>query len=269
MNGNSSHMTQAGMKDIAKTSIWTLRARSEEHLQAHSLFRDDKAIEWIRQIPWPEELDEWYTPYAQTGVSIRTRVFDDLVQKHLDRAERPLVVELGCGVSSRYHRIGTGRCQWIDLDLPDAIDVRRKLDPETPEHQYLSGSLLDSGWMDSIESLKAGDIIFVAEGLLMYFEKHQILELMQAMQRRFPQAVFIFDTQGEKAKQLNDRFTRLVNAPLKWVVRNPSDLGDLPVTVLSVTSLFGAYPRRHGLSRLLYWVPAMRNINLFVESRLA
>jgi len=259
---------QAGMQDIAKTSIWTLRARSEEHLQAHALFRDDKAIEWSRQIPWPEELDEWYSPYAQTGISIRTQVFDDLVQKHLDRADRPLVVELGCGVSSRYHRIGKGRCQWIDFDLPGVIDVRRTLDPETPQHHYLPGSLLDFGWMDSIESQQTGEILFVAEGLLMYFEKPQVLELLEAMQQRFPQAVFIFDTQGEKAKKLNDRFTRLVNAPLKWVVRKPSDLGDLPVTVLSVTSLFGAYPGRLGLSRLLYWVPAMRNINLFVESRL-
>lgn len=259
---------QAGIKDIGKTSIWTLRARSEEHLQNHALFRDDKAIEWIRRIPWPTELDEWYSPYAQMGISIRTRVFDDLVQKHLQLAHQPLVVELGCGVSSRYHRIGAGRSQWLDFDLPDVIDVRRTLDPETPEHRYLSGSLLDSGWMDTVESQEAGDLVFIAEGLLMYFEKQQVLELLQEMQRRFHHAVFIFDTQGEKAKKINDRFTRLVNAPLKWVVRNPSDLGELPVTVLSVTSLFGAYPRRLGLARLLYWVPAMRNINLFVESRL-
>ncbi|MGD8631571.1 MAG: class I SAM-dependent methyltransferase, partial [Gammaproteobacteria bacterium] len=224
---------QAGIKDIGKTSIWTLRARSEEHLQPHALFRDDKAIEWIRQVPWPVELNEWYSPRAQMGISIRTRVFDDLVQKHLQIVDRPLVVELGCGVSSRYHRIGKGRCQWLDFDLPDVIEVRRRLDPETEEHRYLSGSLLDNDWMDAVESQRTGDVIFVAEGLLMYFEQSQILELLRKMGRRFPNAVFIFDTQGEKAKKINNKFTRLVNAPLKWVVREPADLGELPVTVLS------------------------------------
>lgn len=261
-------MEQAAMKDIGKTSIWTLRARSEEHLQPHALFKDEKAIEWVRRIPWPAELDEWYSPYAQMGISIRTRVFDDLVQKHLEMANRPLVVELGCGVSSRYHRIGVGRCQWIDFDLPDVIAVRCTLDPETPEHRYLSGSVLDSAWMDVVESQKARDIIFVAEGLLMYFEKAEVLQLLHLMAERFPGCAFIFDTQGEKAKKHNDKFTRLVNAPLKWVVRKPSDLCELPVTVQSITSLFGTYPRRLGLARLLYWVPSMRNINLFVESLL-
>ena len=262
-------MTAMALKDVAKTAVWTLRARAEEHQQAHALFHDDKAIEWIQRIPWPEELDEWYSAYAQTGISVRTRVFDDLVSKHIDRLDRPLVVELGCGLSSRYYRIGQGASQWLDFDLPDVIQARRELASETDKHRYLAGSLLDYDWMESVrQQQSSGDLILIAEGLLMYFDKAQVMALLQEMQRQFPGAVFIFDTQGEKAKKMNERFTQKVNAPLKWVVENPNGLRDLPLETLSVTSLFGHYPSRLGIARLLYWVPAMRNINLFVESRL-
>ena len=261
-------MMTAALQDIAKTSIWTLRARSEEHRQPNALFRDEKAIDWIQRIPWPQELDEWYSPYAQTGISVRTRVFDDLVRKHLAAMGQPLVVEMGCGLSSRYHRIGSGFSQWIDFDLPDVIQARNELDPETDQHHYLAGSLLDTTWMAAVEERQAGEVIFIAEGLLMYFEKDKILDLIVQLKQHFPNAVFIFDTQGEKAKKLNDRFTRLVNAPLKWVLKNRHDLEGLPLTILSVSSLFQHYPRRLGMARLLYYVPAMHNINLFVESRL-
>lgn len=261
-------MTGNALEDIAKTSIWTLRARSEEHLQPHALFRDEQAIEWSRQIPWPSELDEWYTHRAQTGVCIRTKVFDDLVQKHIETMNHPLVVELGCGLSSRYHRIGTGCTQWIDFDLPDVIRTRRELDPETEEHRYLAGSLLDYSWLQKINQEHQGGVILVAEGLLMYFEPEQVLQTIEEMKQHFPGAIFIFDTLGKKAKQIGEKFTLRANAPLKWVVKNKRNVHALPLKIFNVTSLFEHYKQRLGIARLMYWVPAVRNMNLFVESQL-
>ena len=172
-------MTNMVLKDVAKTAVWTLRARAEEHLQANALFRDDKAIEWMQRIPWPEELDEWYSDYAQTGISVRTRVFDDLVRQHIHRMDQPLVVELGCGLSSRYYRIGQGYSCWLDFDLPDVIQVRHELAPETDAHHNIAGSLLDYGWMDVVKQRQAKELILVAEGLLMYFDKVQVMALLQ------------------------------------------------------------------------------------------
>ena len=75
-------------------------------------------------------------------------------------------------------------------------------------------------------------------GLLMYFDKEQVIALVQEMRRQFPGAIFIFDTQGEKAKKMNERFTKRVNAPLKWVASNPRELRDLPLDIFTTSSQF-------------------------------
>lgn len=256
---------------IGKTAIWTLRARAEEHQQPRPLFRDERACEWIERVAWPEELNDWYSPRAQMGISVRTRAIDDLVEKHLRQHARSLVVELGCGLSSRYHRVGVGRTRWFDFDLPEVITARQRLDPETSEHRYVAGSLLERDWVDFVCQQRLDEpLIIVAEGLLMYFELEQVRSVLTTMRQALAPAVLIFDTQGEKARKMNARHTARVSAPLRWVAKNEKSLrqADLPLQILSVKSLFASHPQRLGWARLLYWVPAMRNINLFVESRL-
>lgn len=261
-------MLDTQIKDVSKTAIWTLRARAEEHTHPRALFSDPKAVEWMAELPWISEFDDWYSARSQTGICVRTRAFDDMAVQYLSQMSQPLVVELGCGLSSRYHRIGRGISRWIDLDLPEMIDTRRELDPETEEHTYLASSVLDNAWMEAVFETGNTEYLFIAEGLLMYFDKEEVLHLLRAMAERFPGAILLFDTQGPKAKKMNIRHTSRVNAPLKWVVKNPLALSELPLTILQVSTLFSCYPKRIGWWRLLNWIPNLRNINLFVASRL-
>jgi O-methyltransferase involved in polyketide biosynthesis len=262
-------MTATHLEGVANTSILTLRLRADEHAHPRCLFRDEKAVEWIGSLDWPTELDGWYSKHAQTGIAVRTRVFDDLVAKHLSQMDKPVVVELGCGFSSRYHRIGRGMVAgWVDLDLPAVIEARRSMDPETTEHQYLAGSALGTQWIEAARRKARSDILIVAEGLLMYFDEAQVLEFFSALRSAIPSAVLVFDTQGERMRRDLGHHTQRVSAPLKWAVPSPQALEALPLEILSVRSLFECYPERLGLGRFLRFVPSMRNMNLFVEARL-
>lgn len=62
----------------------------------------------------------------------------------------PVVVNVGCGLDTRFQRIGGGKAVFYDMDLPEVIALRRELIPEQPGNAYIAASLLETGWMDDL-----------------------------------------------------------------------------------------------------------------------
>ena len=61
-----------------------------------------------------------------------------------------VVVNVGCGLDTRFQRIGGGKAVFFDMDLPEVIALRRELIPEQPGNAYIAASLLETGWMDDL-----------------------------------------------------------------------------------------------------------------------
>ena len=60
------------------------------------------------------------------NMAMRARVFDDWTDSLLQQNEDALVLHIGCGLDSRYMRIKSSCSEWIDCDLPDVIEARKK-----------------------------------------------------------------------------------------------------------------------------------------------
>ncbi|RZB14166.1 hypothetical protein StrepF001_39995 [Streptomyces sp. F001] len=69
----------------------------------------------------------------------------DFLTEHPDGT----VVEIGTGLNTRYERVGTGRARWFDLDLPDAIDLRRTFFTDTARRTMIA-AVTDEAWADSV-----------------------------------------------------------------------------------------------------------------------
>jgi O-methyltransferase involved in polyketide biosynthesis len=119
------------------------------------------------------------------ALSLRTRRFDKYCTDFLKRNPRGTVVELGCGLSTRFSRIGDENTPWYDLDLPDVIRIRKSFFDETDNHRFISSSVLDLGWMNEIDR-ECGPVLFIAEGLFMYLHENEVRSLVIALQSRFP-----------------------------------------------------------------------------------
>jgi len=130
---------------VARTLALTLRARADEHARPDALFRDPLAVTWFAQLPRYADQDAWFNPAVQTSAAIRAHMYDELTERFFAAHPHPVVVELGAGLSTRYFRVGQGRACWIELDLPQAIAVRRQFDGETAEHTFLATSIDDPG----------------------------------------------------------------------------------------------------------------------------
>ena len=266
--------SESKLTGVPRTMLMTTRARVEEHQLSDGIFRDPVVAEWWQSLTWEPELDRFYSSLAQLSWAVRAHIFDQIAQRHLAAHDDAIVVELGAGLSTRYHRIGQSCCTWIELDLPEVTTLRQQLDTATEHHCFLSRSVMDFSWMDELPSCPSSSLLIMAEGLLMYFEVSQIQALVAQLNQRFPGATFVFDVVGGSPKSKNAKRLAQLNAPLKWFVKNEQDVKAMEVSLVQVRSLVQEncrYPHRIGIYRWIPWIsklPAIRNASLILETTL-
>ena len=184
------------LSGVPRTLLFTLRARADEQTHAAPLFSDPLAVQWSQSLPWDEELKAIYRSPLQIVFAVRAYHYDRLVSRHIASHPQAVVVELGAGLSTRYQRIGSNAYRWLDLDLPAVTDLRRQLDAETERHQFISKSVLDFSWLDAVPEVSSENILFLAEGLLMYLEPREVREIINRLRSRFPGATLLADVLG-------------------------------------------------------------------------
>ena len=182
------------------------------------------------------------------------------------------MIELGAGLSTRYHRIGPSCQTWIDLDLPAVTRLRQQLDTATEHHRFLSKSVMDFSWIDQLPSGNPEPLLVIAEGLLMYFELHQVQALVQQLQQRFAGATLAFDVVGGTTKNKGAKYLAQLNAPLKWFVKNEQEIAAMGLPLVTVQSLIQEncrYPDRIGVYRWVPWLSKLlpiRNASLILKT---
>ena len=185
--------------DISETLLIPLYARARETQSKNPLITDRKAVEITQQLnPVFAASDSPLHRQLATGkirrtanikltafLALRTRRFDRYCQEYLQRAPQGVIVELGCGLSSRFSRIDNGTVEWYDLDLPEVMAIRNRFFPQTPRCHPIASSVLDVQWMELVAPSQ-DHVLFIAEGLLMYLYEAEVRSLVRELQRRFP-----------------------------------------------------------------------------------
>lgn len=182
---------------VAETLLIPLYMRAKESHRKNPIL-DDKAAERI-----VESIEYDYSqfdraPLSEVGCLVRGRYFDDAVRRFVASHEKTVVVNVGCGLDTRYQRIGcdTG-AMFYELDLPEVIALRREFIPEQPDDCYIAASLLETGWMDELRDVHRDcNFIFVAEGVLMYFPVVKVRWFLHNIAMRFGGGELWFDVCG-------------------------------------------------------------------------
>ncbi len=190
------------LNGISETLLIPLCYRAMETQRPDALIKDEKAVELIKRLssdgPIPYGAD-WLkqTPMARANKVLRmmlTRQMDRYARDFLDRQPEAVVVHIGCGLDSRFDRLDNGRVEWYDLDIPDVIALRRKLiGDEGGRYHLLSCSVFDSAWLNVVRAQRGRPILFLAEGVFMYFEEAQVKSLVLRLRDHFPGAELAFD----------------------------------------------------------------------------
>lgn len=226
-------MINVRLSGIPRTFVLTLRARAEEQDRNDALFDDPWSADWFSYMPKFDDYERWYNESFQLATAIRTRLIDDIVSDFIAAHDNPLVVELGAGLSTRYYRLDKGKTTWIEQDLDDVVQVRRKLDVDKNEHWFLAGDIADTErWMSQLPDHDPAQTIFIAEGVLMFLNPKSVETMFAALAAHYSGATMAFDVVNDGyMEHANDSFEKL-NAPMKWS-SDEKDLEDLGVDVLN------------------------------------
>ncbi|CAO5244390.1 class I SAM-dependent methyltransferase [Frankia sp. AgKG'84/4] len=178
----------AALDSVAATCLWTLRNRAEESMRPASAFRDPLAERLYRGIDY--DFDRFGKP--SQSHPLRALALDIAIRAYLDRRPAATVVALGEGLQTTYWRLGRPGISWLSVDLPPVIDLRRRLLPQEPRMTAIPASALDHSWMDAPDP---GHGVFIsAEGLFMYLERGQVMNLIAECAARFPGGQLFFDS---------------------------------------------------------------------------
>lgn len=128
-------------------------------------------------IAWPEPPAD-----AASIVNIlwRTRMIKDIGQDFFGRFPHVQGVNLGAGLSDYFQWMDNGQNRWIDVDLPEVVELRRRWLP-TPRHPHrhetLSDDLRTPGWWSRLGLQRHNHhnpLLLVCEGVLMYLQPTQV-----------------------------------------------------------------------------------------------
>jgi O-methyltransferase involved in polyketide biosynthesis len=188
------------LSGIPETLLWNLGRRAAAARTRKPLLQDPRAVEIVDRLDY----DFGDASRGAGWQAVRVATFDAAIRRFLARHPSGTVVALGEGLETQFWRVDNGRMRWISVDLPEALELRRKLLPEGPRQGSHAGSALDIDWLDRL--VPATPVLVTAQGLFMYFRREQVHELIAAMARRLPAASLIFDVVPEKLREMVRRW---------------------------------------------------------------
>jgi O-methyltransferase involved in polyketide biosynthesis len=177
---------------ISETLFIPLVARATETIRDNPILSDNKSVEILKTMNLKDKITDG-GQISTLGILARTKIIDDELGHFLSRNANATIINLGAGLDTRITRMDNGLLKWYDLDLPDVIRFRRQFFYENERVQFLSISVLDTAWTEQINVSENSMVIIIAEGLLMYFTKEEVSQILALLSRRFPGAHMFFD----------------------------------------------------------------------------
>ncbi|OBK98387.1 methyltransferase [Mycobacterium asiaticum] len=182
---------KADLTGVSETALLTLNARATEARRPDAIIEDPMAVALV------DAIDFDFAKFGRTGqdIALRARAFDSAAQSYLSDHPSATVVALAEGLQTSFWRLDAALAdsefRWLTVDLPPIIDIRAQLLPASPRISVRAQSALDYSWMDAVDP--SDGVFITAEGLLMYLQPEQSMELITECARRFPGGQMMFD----------------------------------------------------------------------------
>jgi O-methyltransferase involved in polyketide biosynthesis len=173
------------LPDVAETGMLTFYCHVIESQTPNPILLDEKAVEISRQLNpvFANSSSRLLRNLAKgkvkkelvVHINLRAKKYDEYARSFLIENPNGIIVNIGCGMDSRFQRIDNGKMTGFDLDLPEMIEFKKQFYKEIDRYHFIAASVFDYAWMDQVAKMGKRPVLFMAEGVFMYLdgEKNQ------------------------------------------------------------------------------------------------
>ncbi len=270
MNNRDIEIDLGGVQETLMLPLW---ARARETEKNNPVVCDPWAKRIMESIDYDfSQIEESHMADHQGVWAIRAYNFDNIVKAFLAKSSGAVVVNFGAGLETTFQRVDEGTVRWINMDLPDVVALRQKLIPDSEREMTIAKSILDFTWIDDISLwTKDRDILFMAAGVLCYFEAREMEILFRKLAETYPSSHVVFDSMswlpawGSNREVKKSMKNSEMAGPtlIKWHLKKASGLRKWVDTIEIVEEypMLSKVPARNDFTRKEIW--QIRIVSLF------
>lgn len=181
---------------VQETMLITLYGRALAARDGGTLLHDPRAVDIVQALDY--DFRRFADRARVLGSVLRTSMLDEMVRAFLTHFPCATVVEIGAGLNARFERVDNGALRWVDVDLPDAMRLRRRFFGDTSRRSMVAASVTDSTWTDAAKSL-GGPYLLLAEGVFGYLREEEVKEALARIADTLPGAILVFDISSSRS----------------------------------------------------------------------
>lgn len=236
------------LKGVEKTMLLPLWGRYTESKKKNGLIQDMKCIEVVESMGIDfSNIEKEQHPLSRLAWIARAWNSDHEINNLMCKDQEYTVICLGCGLDTAYFRLKRNNIHWYDMDLPNVMEIRKKLLGISESITVISESILESSSYETIEV--KGKLIVLALGILYYFTESEIKIILNNIASLSDDILMIMDYFSEKGVIVSNKMVLQNNQETKmiWYANNPEDIVSLHPGIQLVES----YPMFHKINPYL------------------
>ena len=217
---------------VEDTLYIPLIARIYASKKFSNFFYDEKALSIEKYIP-NNRISNNSSEYFYMASVCRQYVIDQKIEKFIQKHFNVNIVFLGAGLETAYYRINNESAVFYQVDLPNVIEIRKKILGNGKNEKLISGDMFKLDWIKEID-IKLPTLIVVA-GVYQYFKTFKILEMIKKMKELIPNGELIFDVTNSKGLKMANKYVKKtgnVNAQMYFSIDNSMNFAKITETEL-------------------------------------
>lgn len=244
---------------VARTLLVPLACRALESPRPDAIIHDPHAVDVYNALGGNPDFLMGMSGTDIFVTVMRVRQFDTFARAFLAKNPGGLVVDIGCGLDTRFNRLDDGQMAWLGVDLPEVIELRRKWLPIAERCTTIPKSMLDLTWLDEVTHIHK-PVIFLAEGVFPYFSAAEVRPLATALAARFPGGELVFNAASLFISRHHNRTSSVLKRSgtrIRWDAKNPQELETWGLHLLDHWYYFDEPEPRLRAFRWMRFIPFM------------